>query len=243
MQQQILTILFEQDEVTWREVLMNLVKTNQIDPWDVDIRLLTKEYLKLIRKLKALDFRVSGKVILAAALLLRIKSERLLEEDIMNFDSLMQSVDEAEIDDFYDSMEEQYNVTTEDDDIPKLIPRTPQMKKRRVSIYDLIEALEVVLEQPVQRRVFVRDTKAQITLPDIKVDIGKLIDTMSASLNKMFKKKKQIAFTDLVRGNTKEDRVYTIIPLLHLANIEHRAIDLSQEKNFAEIYVRPAVND
>ena len=243
MQQQILTILFEQDEVTWREVLMNLVKTNQIDPWDVDIRLLTKEYLKLIRKLKALDFRVSGKVILAAALLLRIKSERLLEEDIMNFDSLMQSVDEAEIDEFYDSMEEQYHVTTEDDNIPKLIPRTPQMKKRRVSIYDLIEALEVVLEQPVQRRVFVRDTKAQITLPDIKVDIGKLIDTMSASLNKMFKKKKQIAFTDLVRGNTKEDRVYTIIPLLHLANIEHRAIDFSQEKNFAEIYVRPAVND
>jgi len=241
MQQQILTLLFEQDEVTWREVLMNLVKTNQIDPWDVDIRLLTKEYMKLLKKLKALDFRISGKVILAAALLLRIKSEKLLEEDIMNFDSLMQSVDEQDIDAFYDEMENySTSETAEYAEIPKLIPRTPQLKKRRVSIYDLIEALEEVLETPVQRKVVLRDTKANITMPEIKMDITKLIDSMSTALLKMFKKNKSVAFSDLIKGNSREEKVYTFMPLLHLANMDHRIVDLTQEKNFAEIYISPA---
>jgi segregation and condensation protein A len=244
MQQQILTLLFEQDEVTWRDVLLNLVKTNQIDAWDVDIRLLTKEYMKLIKKLKALDFRVSGKVILAAALLLRIKSEKLLEEDIMNFDSLMQSVDEQEIADFYDEMEQGAISENNDyDDVPKLIPRTPQLKKRRVSIYDLIEALEEVLETPIQRKVVLRDSKASITLPEIKVDISRLIDSMSEALQKIFLKKKKVAFSDLIKGNSKEEKVYTFMPLLHLANMDHRIVDLAQEKNFSEIYISPANNE
>jgi segregation and condensation protein A len=243
MQQQILTLLFEQDEVSWREVLLNLVKTNQIDPWDVDIRLLTKEYMKLLKKLKALDFRISGKVILAAALLLRIKSEKLLEEDIMNFDSLMQSVDEQDIDAFYDEMENYSAQATEYAEVPKLIPRTPQLKKRRVSIYDLIEALEEVLETPIQRKVVLRDTKANITLPEIKMDITKLIDSMSTALLKMFKKNKSVPFSALIKGNSREEKVYTFMPLLHLANMDHRIVDLSQEKNFAEIYISPANNE
>jgi segregation and condensation protein A len=244
MQQQILTLLFEQDEVTWREVLLNLVKTNQIDAWDVDIRLLTKEYMKLLKTLKALDFRISGKVILAAALLLRIKSEKLLEEDIMNFDSLMQSVDEQDITDFYDEMEEGYNTESKDyGEVPRLIPRTPQLKKRRVSIYDLIEALEEVLETPMQRKVVLRDSKANITLPEIKVDITRLIESMSTALIKIFKTNDKVAFSSLVKGNSREEKVYTFMPLLHLANMDHRLIDLSQEKNFAEIYISPANND
>lgn len=246
MQQQLLDIIFKEDEITWKDVILNLIKTNQIDPWDVDIIWLTKEYVRMLKKLKELDFKFSGKVLLAAAILLRIKSDRLLDEDIAMFDSLMNAVDEQDIEEFYNEMEHMATDNPfgenadESERIPQLIPRTPQLKKRRVSVYDLMNALEDALETSTVRRATIRTQKAEIKVPDIKFDIGKVINAMSEKLSRVFKKKKSIPFADLLPGQDKEDKVYTIMPLLHLAHIDHRLVDLEQKEQFSEIIVKKA---
>ena len=128
----------------------------------------------------------------------------------------------------------------EKEKIPQLIPRTPQLKKRRVSVYDLMNALEDALETSSVKRATTRTRKADIKVPDIKFDIGKVITAMSERLNKIFKKKKSVSFNELLPGQEKEDKVYTIMPLLHLAHIDHRLVDLEQKAQFSEIIVKKA---
>ena len=78
----IFSILFEQDEVTWQALLMDLVRSEQMDPWDIDISMLAQKYIETIKELKKTDLRISGKVLLAAAILLRVKAHHLLVDDI-----------------------------------------------------------------------------------------------------------------------------------------------------------------
>ncbi len=238
----ILEVIFKENEITWKEMLLNLVKTNQLDPWDVDIKILTKEYFKLVKKLKEHDLKISGKVILAAAILLKIKSERLLEEDIAFFDNLMNSVSEEDIEEFYNELEYtntfEFEETPDNIEKPELIPRLPQLKKRRVSVYELIEILEETLEKPVKKKVVVNTRKADIKIPEIKVDMGKLISSLSEKISSLFKKNNnRILFDNLLIGDSKEDKILTFMPLLHLAHVDHRIIDLEQEKQFSQIYI------
>ena len=78
----ILDLLTEKDEVTWQSMIYDLVRTEQMDPWDIDVSKLTKVYIETLKKLQQINFRITGKVVLAAALLLKIKSSRLVGRDI-----------------------------------------------------------------------------------------------------------------------------------------------------------------
>ena len=46
---------------------------------------------------------------------------------------------------------------------------------------------------------------------------------------------KDLTFTKLIPSETKEDKVFTFIPLLHLSN--RRSIDMHQNKPFGEIEI------
>jgi len=87
-QQQIHDILFNR-EIGWQEIIYDLINTEQLDPWDINITLLTEKYLQKIERLEEADFFVSSKVLLAAALLLRIKSEILLNTYIKSIDEIL----------------------------------------------------------------------------------------------------------------------------------------------------------
>ena len=85
-EQNIIDMLIQKDDVTWKSMIYDLVKSEQMNPWDIDISLLSKKYLDIVKTLKEMDFRISGKVILAAAILLKLKSKHLLEkQDILHF--------------------------------------------------------------------------------------------------------------------------------------------------------------
>ena len=73
MQEQIFDMLLKENEVTWQTIIQDLVKKEGMDPWDVDVSKLSQRYISTLKKLKEHDFRVSGKVVLAAAILLKIK--------------------------------------------------------------------------------------------------------------------------------------------------------------------------
>ena len=101
MQDQILDMLLKEDEITWQNILYDLIKSEQMDPWDVDISLLSNKYLETLRKMQKMNFFVSGKIILAASMLLKIKSKKLLTDHIEQFDSfLFQSEEPEEFEEF-----------------------------------------------------------------------------------------------------------------------------------------------
>lgn len=235
MQDQILDMLLKKDEITWQELIYDLVRTEQMDPWDVDLSLLAKKYLEIVKQLKEVNFFISGKVVLAAAILLKLKCNNLISEKIADFDSqLFYSDDEEDI----EQLAQQVSGRIEGPNV-KLTIKTPQARKRKVQLQDLINALEKALEvdekRNVRRERFERIPEA-IRLPERKLNIGDRIKLIYGKINDWFKKNKvEVSFDDLLSDGGKRDKVLTFIPLLHLEN--DRKIDMKQEIAFEKIYI------
>jgi len=232
MQQQILDMLLKRDEITWQNILYDLVKTEQMDPWDIDISLLTHKYLEIIRKLQETDFFISGKVVLAASILLKIKSDKLLTENIANFDNLLFNQEVEELDDF-----EIKNKRVKLMENPRLTIRNPQARKKRVSLNDLVGALEKALEVNQRRTIRrMRVSRINIEIPIKKFDLGAKLKEIYGILVGLFSKKEKVTFTELVGSERKEDKLTTFVPLLHLA--DSKKVTLEQETHFGEIDIR-----
>lgn len=229
----IFTIIFSKtDEITWQGIIYELIKSEQMDPWDIDVSILTQKYIEMLRNLKEHDFRVSGKVLLAAAILLKMKSHKLVGEDLTELDKLLIGVEE-QIDELGFEETGAIQKLTE---IPSLIPRTPQPRKRKVSIFDLVEALERALEVK-KRRLLHSIPPLNLEAPKKKKDITEIIRDVYIKIRSFFVStlKEKLTFTKLLPSESREDKVHTFIPLLHLA--QQNKIELMQETPFGEIEV------
>ena len=131
-QEQVHSVIFGK-EIGWQEIIYDLINTEQLDPWNVDIIILTNHYLGRIQKYEEENYFVSSKVLLAAALLLRIKSEILLNKYIKSIDEILfgkKEIKKTEIE----------RIELEDE-IPELIPRSPMARFRKVTLNELVESL------------------------------------------------------------------------------------------------------
>ncbi|MFH1439472.1 MAG: segregation/condensation protein A [Candidatus Woesearchaeota archaeon] len=238
MQEKLFNMLFEKQDVTWKDMIYSAVKSEEMNPWDIDISALAKRFLEMVKKLKEMDFKISGKIILAAAILLRLKSNKLLTDDLSELDRLIAMGEQSE-DEFYEELEEQYlekGRMISDEEKFKLIPRTPQPRKRKVSVYDLMEALQQALEVRKRRVKRLKDNEDfTMEIPKQKIDITHHIGSIYEDIMNYFlsKKMEKMTFSQLLKSDNKEDKIYTFIPLLHLTN--QQKICLEQEFHLANI--------
>jgi Uncharacterized conserved protein len=63
------------------EILLNMAKNGDIDPWNIDIVDITSKFLGALEERHALNLRVSGRHIFMASQLLRMKAEMLDEPE------------------------------------------------------------------------------------------------------------------------------------------------------------------
>lgn len=234
MQDRIYNILMQKDEITWQTIIRDLVRTGEMDPWDIDISILSKRYLETLKTLKEEHFLISGKVVLAAAILLKIKSEKLLTENIANWDNQLFSQGETE--EFNEFEENVENIKLLEN--PKLIINTPLARKRKVSLNDLMHALQRALEVDTRRTMKkLRETEhlAKVKIPEKGVDISELIKNLYDRILDFFSKKPTLTFSELIPSQKKEDKIMTFIPMLQLVN--KGKIDIDQKEHFGEIYI------
>ncbi len=232
-QDQIHTLLFNR-EVGWQEIIYDLINTEQLDPWDIDLSVLTNKYLEKIQFLEEADFFVSSKVLLAASLLLRIKSEILLNKYIKSIDEILFGNKEIKR-----SVLERIEL---DEEIPELIPRSPIPRFKKVTLQELIESLNKAIKTETRRisKEIVNKNalrEAGISLPKRKINITDKIKEVYSKLTTHFdsnKESKKIGFSELL-GNNKEEKIVSFSPLLHLEN--QKKVWLEQETHFEEIYI------
>lgn len=232
MQDRLYDMLLKEDEITWQSIILDLIKTEQMNPWDINISLLTKKYIERIKELKDANFFISGKILLAAALLLRIKSYKLVDHDLVDFDNILFPPGED-----LDNIEDLHDYHLDPEKIPKLAVKSPLARKRKVSVNDLIEALKKALNVSKRKELKMLEEKnfKSPEMPGKKIDITQLIKDIYDRLLEFFKKKERITFNELVNSNRKEDKFLTLIPLLHLDNKEK--ITLEQEEHFGDIHI------
>lgn len=231
--ERIFSIIFSKaDEVTWQSIIYELVKSEQMDPWDIDVSILAQRYIEMLRAIKEYDFRVSGKVLLAAAILLKMKSNKLVGEDLSELDRLLIGVEEEMEELGFEETGEIQKLG----EIPALIPRTPQPRKRKVSIFDLVEALERALEVK-KRRLLHSIPPLNLEAPKKKKDITEIIREVYGRIKSFFISalKGRLTFSKLLPSESKEDKVHTFVPLLYLA--QQNKIELVQENPFGDIEI------
>jgi segregation and condensation protein A len=229
----IFEMLFEKDEITWQDIIYDLIKTEKMDPWDVDVSFLAEKFISLLKEMKKMDFRLSGKIILAAAFFLKIKSDKLLKEDIVFLNNMINPQEE----DFLDFLDDPAGAEVlANKDKPILKYRTPQPRKRKVSVYDLVEALEKALEGDQKRHIRkLSDVAKKVSVPKKEKDMTLIINDLYKKIQKTLETVKNVQFSQLLKSETKEERIYTFIPLLYLDT--QRRIDLEQEAHFGDITI------
>ena len=232
---QIHEIIFKEDDITWQSLIYELAREGKIDPWDVDISTLAKEYISIIKKLKEHNFRLSGKVILAAAILLKLKADRLGMDQIMAImNPEMDAPSEDEL--LLEQQELEKHFTK-----AKLKPRIPGIRKRKVTAVELVMALKKALDVDERRKLRLAEIAAATPPPPEKpvkkINIFSKIESVWERLKKFIAKSsaKSVEFTQIVPSKEKKDIIWTFVPLLHLAN--HDKVELKQDGPFGKIYV------
>lgn len=222
------------EELSWQSIIYDLIKTEQLDPWDIDIGILAEKYVEVIQQLEDADFFISSKVMLACALLLRLKSELLVNKYI-------QSLDDA----LYGRKDENKyvleRIEIDEDELPILVPRTPMARHRKVTLKELMSALNQAIDTEARRiKKEIKGRQAEksalVVLPKIsriplKTRIKDIFSKVKSHLEKP--ENEHMKFSNL--ATTREEVLACFVPVLHLANNEK--VHLFQEVHYDDIYL------
>jgi segregation and condensation protein A len=222
------------EELSWQSIIYDLIKTEQLDPWDIDIGVLTEKYVEIIQNLEEADFFISSKVLLACSLLLRLKSEILVNSYIKSLDESLYGRKEEEKPEI-----ERLNI--EEGELPNLIPRTPMARHRKVTLKELMNALNKAIDtenRRIKREIKGHQTKKTILkiMPrenfiPLKIRVKKIFGVLK---NHIEDGNDHIKFSHL--ASEREERIASFIPILHLSNNEK--IYLKQRNHFGDIKIR-----
>ena len=217
----------------WQSIIYELIQTNQLDPWDIDLVILTKKYFEKIEELEETDYYISGKVLLALTLLLRIKSEFLLNKHIKSIDEILfgkkehiKIIEKIEIDEF---------------EIPILIPKTPLSRLRKVTLPELMAALNKAIEtesRRIKKEIQIKRAKklSEVDIPNKKIFLKDRIKQLYATILTLLKKPElnKISYSKLV-GDKKEERRSAFLPILHLSY--GKKVWIEQNTHLGDIWI------
>jgi len=230
-QEQVHSIVFSR-EVGWQEIIYDLINSEQLDPWNVDIMVLANSYLKKLQEYEEENYFISSKVLLAAALLLRIKSEILLNKYIKSIDEILFGKKEKK-----QFISERIEL---DEEIPLLVPKSPMPRFRKVTLKELVESLGKAIitenrrikKEIVNKNAFI---EASISLPKRKFTTRDKIKEIYEKLFRHFNNSDMRVPFSLLIGGDKEEKIYSFSSLLHLEN--QKKIWLEQKEHFGEIHI------
>ncbi|MGC8479712.1 MAG: segregation/condensation protein A [Candidatus Micrarchaeia archaeon] len=214
------------NDATWKDILIELVRTNKLDPWNIDIVDIVDKYISAIKALKVMDLRVPANIILAAALLLRLKSEML-----SLFERNDEIIEDGEEQDFV-----RPNIT-----VDELSLRLRPPIKRKIALIELIHALDEAMKIKDRKGAQKIINGVQFNIKFDDVDMEKETERLYDEIKKRVDKKNMTTFSYLSKDISivNNDLVIGLfIPLLFLTHKER--IFLLQEEFFGEIIIQLA---
>ena len=209
----------------WKSLLTDIVKAEGMDPWNIDVTVLSGKYLEKINAMSKIDFRVPANAILCSSILIRFKSDA--------WDLYPQEEFEEKLED------DHWEYIIDGQRVPDLDPAR-RITRRRITIDDLITAVEKVMEKERKRamrqreRLEVPQELMAIAFED-REDFEEKVEAVYGRVLASADSQKMATFSQVVPGKTRTDTIMTLLPLMHLATRGRLAI--SQEKCFGEIFI------
>ncbi len=220
------------------DLLLHLIKSNEMDIADIRIVEITEQYLGIIDRMKQLDLDVAGEFLLMAATLMHIKSKILLPSS--------DDIDEEEGEDPRAELVRRLLEYQRYKEAASLFDQLPQLQREfflgegtlsevfevetesgddvAVGIYQLAEAFRKVLQNR-PREVFHEVVREPLS-------VAQYIRKVARALSE----KRRIAFHEFfVDNSTKNEIIVTFLAMLEL--VKMRFIDIDQTAEFSSIWL------
>lgn len=223
-------------------ILVGMAERGEIDPWRIDIVEVTDRFLSELEHQKTLDLRISGRTLFYAALLLRMKSEYLLDPpeedgDVFEEDELVD----------WDALEEPLGgepIARLEAEIHRRLERK-RLRKRPETLFDLITVLRYMERDEQRRRRCVRAAPLEID-PSEVIGIAHEEGYRDAAHRVLawclagFAEGRRMTISSLVLSSGW--RVIDLyLPLLFL--MLDGTVELVQMEFYGEIEIRPVLGD
>jgi len=224
------------------DLLLYLIKKNEIDIYNIPVALITEQYLQYLKMIKSLNLDLAGEYLVMASTLIHIKSRMLLpepeepeeEEEDPRAELVRQLLEYKAFKEAAANLSQrpilERDVFTRAALLPEETEKAPSDEEElvEVSIFELIEAFHRLVTRLDKKELMEIDLE-KMSVTDI---INEILDRLSSEKN--------VTFDELL-GEIKSRRriVYTFLALLEL--IKLRMVKVYQATAFGVISIFPAV--
>ena len=220
------------------DLLLHLIKENDIDIYDIKIEEVTKQYLDYIKAMKDMNLSVASEYLVMASELIEIKSKMLLpkkkelEEDSYEEDPrevlierLLQYKKYKEITSEFKDLEltRKLVFTKEPENLSYYAKE--EGNREELGITDLIDAFNLLMKKKeLDKPLATKITKKELSVSEKVIKIRSLL-----------KQKKKVNFEELFDVATKEEVIVNFLSILEM--VKKNEIVLKQDNNFSSIVI------
>lgn len=224
------------------DLLLYLIKREEIDIYDIPIARITRQYLETMELMQELDLDVAGEFILMAATLIQIKVRMLLpreEEESEDIEEDPRAALVRQLIEYKRFKEVADSMIDMEDRQRRLYPRksfnwtkkyieTEEVSNeellKNISMFDLLVAFKTVL-----------DKVPKITTHEVR-SIKVTVDEQIIFLKKQLEENERITFSDLM--NRIKERIVIIVTFIAILElIKTRQITVRQAGVFGELWI------
>lgn len=229
------------------DLLLHLIKKNQMDIYNISIFEITKQYLGYLDQMKEMDLDITSEFIVIAATLIEIKSKFLLPKNKLEEDEVEERDEAKELIDkliqykkfkmaaeFLGEKEKYSGImyTKKPEIIEPIRNQKDEVKNlfKNITMMDLYNIYNELIKN------YNEKMNSETNFEDrIKVEIYKIEDKME-ELKSVILKKKKFSFNEFIHNlKSKTEIIVTFLALLELVKL--RNVVAIQLGNFNEIYL------
>ena len=223
------------------DLLLHLIRSNQMDIYNINVESITKQYVDFINSSKDMNMDIASEYLVMASELIHLKSKLLLHKD----DTPEEEDDTFEINSEEDlrnkllAYEEMKRITGEfsilEDKRSEFYTKLPSnlseykepdtIVQGDTTLDDLVSAFKLFLE----REKYNKPLNTKITKKEYSVS------ERSSEIRSILKQRKKCDFTSLFEEITKPYVVVTFLSILEMS--KNKEINITQDKTFGNITV------
>ncbi|MFA6777782.1 MAG: segregation/condensation protein A [Bacilli bacterium] len=220
------------------DLLLHLIKSKKMDIYNIDIALITKEYLDFINDNEGLSIDAYSEYLVMASELIHLKSKLLLNKEIE--DDTYEYIDSDQLTarlleyqkikniavDFKELEEKRNEIYTK---VPSSIGQYKEKEiiiNSDITLNDLLGAFESFLN----RQKLSGPTETKITKKELSVD-----ERIITIKNKLKSFEGKVEFLSLFDDISKPYVIVTFLAILNMA--KNKEIKITQKNNFSDIYI------
>ena len=221
----------------WKKILLDLVKSERMDPWDIDIVYLARKYLERIRSMSSNNLYVPANAVLACAILLNMKADVLRQYYVEEEESDEYVEDFAVIFDGAEDVPAEVQQEGEFQHPPEVLPPV-RITTRRVTLDELLAAMERVMKakKTVRRKPEVRPDIIDVFMEEMeREDVDRLVQETYERIKASLDSEGITTLSRVLPDNDALSVVNTLLHVLYLAN--EGKVNVWQEKPFDEVFI------